>query len=1422
MRSEQFVSTGSLQGFTNTRATRRVAVLLGLLGSGAAFGQIGAAPTDRLITKGTLDWKSGPVAISAQGPALAAQTAQQLVAASDRHFMIQLTESLTPAARADFLAAGIELQSYLGDNAFYAFAPGNLDAARLAAVATLRAAQPIRIDWKLAPEYRNARVWDYAVARPEEALSEALPEDAEAPEPADQLQSQLAPVDVRPTDWVAANVLIHADTTFTAAVQLVDANGGLVRSKFVEPNGLTIEIPYSGLLGLIAEDAIAWAEPPLPGFSELNAQNRATTRVDIVQAPPYSLTGAGVTAMIYDGGTVRTTHQDFNGRAVNGDTAGVSSHATHVSGTVGGSGTFTAANRGMAPGVNLVCYTFEVPGGLSQGFLYTQPGDLQQDYGNAITVRGADISNNSIGTNTAQNGYPCDWTGNYNITDQVIDGIVRGSVSNGAPYRIVWANGNERGSGRCVPLEGWNGDFHSTAPPACAKNHITVGATLENAAGPATFTSYGPADDGRLKPDICAPGVNVLSTSSSGDTTYTTFSGTSMSSPTTCGVGALILSDFRVQFAGEPDFRNSTLKTFLAHSARDQIGTGDNRGPDYRFGYGLIDAQASIDLMRSGNWFEASLQQGETRQFFVLVPSGASEVRVTLAWDDPAAAVLPASALVNDLDLRVFSTGGTQFFPWTLPTTNTPAMGSPAVRTQADHVNNIEQVVIDAPTPGVYRVEILGFNVPQGPQPYSVTATPVLINCSSTGVISLSSAQYACNDSLTAQVVDCDLNTDDNTTQTVNINIASSSVPAGIPVLLTESDPASSTFVGTIALGAIGDLAVLHNDAITATYNDADTGSGSPGVATATATVDCVAPQITDVTVLGSNPGSIQVAVTLSEAATATVNYGLTCAATTSQIDDNTRSTTHTFVLTSLNPTAPEYFLRFEARDAVGNTAQDDNGGQCYRVVKPTALFYDEFPLTTLDAGNWAINETVVVDGTGNNEPSAPNSARFNGHPDGTDSLTSTPINLGSFSLVRLSYWFQRGGANAPEVGDDLVVELLNSSSQWVEVRRHVGGAAMTAYEQANVSLTGGFLHAGLQLRFRSSGTASATAFNDEWFVDDVQMFVPTAPEAFAVNATAVINTGVTIQLNAADPNNDPLTYVILSLPSIGSLLDPNAGAVSVVPYTLAAGGSVVRYIPSSGFTGNDGFTYRATDGANLSNQAAVSVTVEPGIVTELFFDPFPSTTFNNSIWSQVTNATIDTVGTAEPTEPNSARLNGTPTANGDSFASAPVDTTGHAEVRFAYLFERRGGGESPDLNDDLIVEYMNAASQWIELDRQLGSGPDMTTYEPRVFIMPAAAIHSGARFRFRCNAAASSDDWFVDNVRLYAIDPPPVVSIGDMNCDGVVSVADIGGFVLALTDPIGYAAQFPACDIENADLNDDGQVTVADIGPFVALLTGS
>ncbi|MFQ5492084.1 MAG: S8 family serine peptidase, partial [Phycisphaerae bacterium] len=421
------------------------------------------------------------------------------------------------------------------------------------------------------------------------------------------------------------------------------------------------------------------------------------------------------TVLVYDGGTARATHVDFQGRLTARDGSGLSSHATHVSGTIGGAGIANPAYRGMAPGVTIESYGFEQAGGLQPGFLYTDPGDMELDYGEAINVYGAHISNNSIGTNTAPNGFPCQWEGDYGVTATVIDSIVNGGISvGGAPFRIVWANGNERSSGRCGTT------YHTTAPPACAKNHVTVGALNSNDDSVTWFTSWGPTDDGRIKPDVSAPGCQVggdggvTSCSASTDTSYTTFCGTSMASPTVCGLSALLLQDFRASFPGQPDFRNSTLKALLAHNAQDIEAVG----PDYMTGYGSVRIQQTIDFMRTGAFIENSVSQGASYTRTAVIDPGQPQLKATLAWDDVPGTPNVDPALVNDLDLRVFSPSGVRHFPWTLGGLANPA--APAVRTVEDHVNNIEQVLVDNPEPGTWTIEVVGFNVPSGPQVFSL------------------------------------------------------------------------------------------------------------------------------------------------------------------------------------------------------------------------------------------------------------------------------------------------------------------------------------------------------------------------------------------------------------------------------------------------------------------------------------------------------------------------------------------------------------------------------------------------------------------------------------------------------------------------------------------------------------------------------
>ena len=506
-------------------------------------------------------------------------------------------------------------------------------------------------------------------------------------------------------------VLAHEDVSLDQFERLVKEAGGKIRSRINALNGLVIAAKLSKVDSIAELEESMWIEPALPRFETQNAGARENTNVDTVQlSPDYGLDGSGVSVMVYDGGFALAGHADFGGRLTVRDGSGLSDHGTHVAGTIGGDGSLSGGeHRGMAPGVTLESYGFEVEGGLFEGFLYTDPGDIEADYLDAMNNHGVDITNNSIGSNTAPNGFPCDWTGNYGITSALIDVLARDN-----DIRIVWANGNERQTSRC------GDDYNTTAPPACAKNHISVGAMNSDDEASAWFTSWGPTDDGRVKPDISAPGDQaggdggITSTSSSGG--YTVKSGTSMATPVVTGISALILEEWRNLNPGEPDLHNAALKALLANSGVD-LG---NPGPDCRYGFGTVRADAAIDAIRDRALIEDAVAAGDTDTFQILVPQGEDELRITLAWDDAPGNPMVLNALVNDLDLVVRDPLGVQVDPWTIDPANP---GAPATRSGPDRLNNMEQVTVRMPMAGNWTVEIAGTSVPEGPQAYGLATS---------------------------------------------------------------------------------------------------------------------------------------------------------------------------------------------------------------------------------------------------------------------------------------------------------------------------------------------------------------------------------------------------------------------------------------------------------------------------------------------------------------------------------------------------------------------------------------------------------------------------------------------------------------------------------------------------------------------------
>jgi len=746
---------------------------------------------------------------------------------------------------------------------------------------------------------------------------------------------------------VVVIAMIHPDMDrATEAARLAKAFHAQIFSQVKSTNSVVLAIKPDQINGLASDDAVMWVEPPLPPMSVDNAENRVLTGANTLNAIPYSLDGTGVTVLVYDAGQV-FAHQDFGSRLTVGpsDTSGIVNHSTHVAGTIGGDGSIVFNNRGMAPGVDIVSYGFEQVGGIHQGFLYTDPGDIEADYTEAISTFGVDIANNSIGTNTAPNGFPCDWTGNYNVTSALIDSIARGSI--GGPFRIVWANGNERQSFSCQGDDNGNfGEFYSTAPPACAKNHITVGSVDADTDLTSYFSSWGPTDDGRIKPDISAPGCQaggdggVTSTSSSGG--YTTMCGTSMATPTTVGISSLILEQYRSTFPDRNDPMNATLKTILANTAVDR----GNVGPDYKYGYGSIRGVAAVDAVNAQNVIESEVAQGGTYRGIIIVGAGEPELKVTIAWDDAPAAPGVFNTLVNDLDLKLIDPAGNEFLPWTLDPLN-PDGG--AVQSTADHLNNIEQVSIMNPTPGAYTVEVTGFNIPVGPtQTFGLTSSTTLINCSSAGIVGVGGNLFPCSGTTTAQVVDCDLNTSDLVVDTVDVMVDSDSQLGG-PLMLTlvETAPESATFLGSFSFADTSgsDILVSEGDTLSVTYVDADDGNGNTNVVVvAQASIDCTAPAVVSVTTTNVEPRSATVNVGTDEPSTVTVHYGTSIFALNDSVTSGSFATMHALNLTGLTDQT-NYFFAVDVQDQAGNMSSDDNGGSGYIFTTPDVpdFFTEQF-----------------------------------------------------------------------------------------------------------------------------------------------------------------------------------------------------------------------------------------------------------------------------------------------------------------------------------------------------------------------------------------------------------------------------------------------------------------------------------------------
>ena len=444
---------------------------------------------------------------------------------------------------------------------------------------------------------------------------------------------------------------------------------------------------------------------------------------------------------VWDEGSPLLTHKEFIGRITQKDNAkDVVTHSTHVAGIV------------MSKGLNT----------LSKGMSYNVKGILDYDWNNdlsemsAAAANGLLISNHSYGTVTGWN-YNSDsarweFNGRFNEKEDYrfglydFDAQIQDSIAYNAPnYLIIAAAGNNRTSvGPAVGQTYWrrneagrmvnsgarpadissNDSYGSISTDKNAKNVLTVGAVFgipseynkKEDVVISNFSSWGPTDDGRIKPDIVAQGVSVYAPIASNDSSYGYLSGTSMAAPGAAG-SLLLLQELAHRFIlnGAPRvLKSATLKGLAIHTANE---AGLYPGPDYKFGWGLLNIAEAAQVLNTAYTnnnsassphfvYENTLLNGESKSY-TITASGTRPVKATIVWTDikgTSSDVLNDAnpELINDLDL-VITQGNKTFNTWNL----TPSSPDNQAFKGVNNIDNVEKVEVDTSLVGTsYTVTV--------------------------------------------------------------------------------------------------------------------------------------------------------------------------------------------------------------------------------------------------------------------------------------------------------------------------------------------------------------------------------------------------------------------------------------------------------------------------------------------------------------------------------------------------------------------------------------------------------------------------------------------------------------------------------------------------------------------------------------------
>jgi hypothetical protein len=643
-------------------------------------------------------------------------TVQRLTARSTAPWLVQFHDVVQEEWKAAMEAAGAEIRGYMPENGFLVLATRKQ-------IAAIGAMPEVVYVGEFLPQYKRSKAVRQQLAKGEDGAREY-------------------------------NVWLYRAEDLDAMVQAI---ASLPDATVTHVEALPDRALVRGWLSPAAVEAVTgwgeveWVDPHL----KRQLWNDVAVRTNMMNVSNVwsvlGLTGAGQTIAVcdtgLDTGNTGTLHRDFTNRVTgfgwtNGafnasySWADYDSHGTHVAGSVLGNGTMsTGRYKGVAYQANLIFQG-------AQADLSGIPANLNTLFKQAFD-NGARIHSDSWGY--SDNGY-------YHSDSRYLDQFTWSNKT----MLVLVAAGNQGIDANSDGIV----DLDSIGSPATAKNCLTVGAAenyrttggystsrwgielwpsdyptdpvrsdyasrpaSNNIQGLAAFSSRGPCDDGRIKPDIVAPGTDIASTRSkfssdtgwgtvSGNTNYIYMGGTSMATPLMAGAAGLA-RQWVTTTGGIVNPSGALLKALLLNGARNmapgQYGTGTkqeipNARPSNVQGWGHVDLYNTLQPA-AGQFLHLidtnSLSTGQSNVFTYAVTAGSTNKFIlTMTYFDYWGTVGSGKQLINDLDLTVRKPGGTVLYANN--------------RAGLDATNNVEMIEFEADEAGTYTVTVNARTVPSG------------------------------------------------------------------------------------------------------------------------------------------------------------------------------------------------------------------------------------------------------------------------------------------------------------------------------------------------------------------------------------------------------------------------------------------------------------------------------------------------------------------------------------------------------------------------------------------------------------------------------------------------------------------------------------------------------------------------------------